>query len=544
MLCRARLLSRTSRAFRGFATKTASHDQLYVTQPIFYVNAKPHIGHFYTVVLADTIKRFGELKGKETRLSAGTDEHGMKIQQAAMRARKDPLEFCTENSDQFRALMKAANASITDFTRTTSPGHREKVIYLWKRLVDNGLIYKGSHAGWYAVSDEAFYTSGQVEERQDSSGNRIMVAKESGQPVEWIEEENYMFRLSGFREKLIEWVSGDVIYPEARRNEVLAWLRAGLEDLSVSRPSKRQRWGIRVPDDPDHTIYVWVDALANYLRDDKFFPPDMQVVGKDILRFHAVYWPAMLLAAKLPLPRRILAHAHWTMGAQKMSKSRGNVVDPFAAIGHFGADAMRYYVIRNGGIADDRDFSLDEVLVRYRKDLGGQLGNLAARCLSPNMGVNLNCFAAIGEAQSRNADNSADVELRETLINLPAHISKLYEVGEFGRGMVHIFDALALANRYITQTEPWHLAKLPDAKDRLQTVLFYVLESVRLSALMLQPVMPQKSSTLLDHLAIAASERSWDDVQFGKGWPNTGAERRSLDGVAKLFPKIYSSDLI
>ncbi|KAJ1875758.1 methionyl-tRNA synthetase [Coemansia sp. RSA 990] len=540
MLYRARLLSRAGRVLRGFATKAASHNQLYVTQPIFYVNAKPHIGHFYTVVLADTIKRFGDLTGKETRLSAGTDEHGMKIQQAAMRARKEPLAFCTENSDQFRALMKAANASITDFTRTTSPEHHEKVVYLWKRLVDNGLIYKGRHAGWYAVSDEAFYTSGQVEERTSADGSPVMVAKESGQPVEWIEEENYMFRLSRFREQLLGWASGDVIYPEARRNEVLAWLRAGLEDLSVSRPSKRQRWGIRVPNDPDHTIYVWVDALANYLRQDKFFPPDTQVVGKDILRFHAVYWPAMLLAAQLPLPRRILAHAHWTMGAHKMSKSRGNVVDPFAAIDHFGADAMRYYVIRNGGIADDRDFSLDEVLVRYRKDLGGQLGNLAARCLSQNMGVDLNCFAAIGEAQSRNPDNSADAEIREALVSLPAHISRLYEMGEFGRGMVHIFDTLALANRYITQAEPWHLAKQPGSNARLQTVLFYVLEAVRLSALMLQPIMPQKSSILLDHLAVAASERSWDHVQFGKGWPSTGVDRRSLDGVAGLFPKIHS----
>ncbi|KAJ2295029.1 methionyl-tRNA synthetase, partial [Coemansia sp. RSA 2702] len=325
---------------RRFSTATVRRrETFYVTQPIFYVNSVPHIGHLYTIVLADAVARYAGLHGKSTKMSAGTDEHGLKIQQAAERAHEDTLAFCTRYSDRFRDLMAASNASVTDFIRTTSPRHHRAVAMFWQQLVDRGLIYKGEHSGWYAVSDEAFYTNTQVEERVDpASGTRSMVAIESGQPVEWVSETNYKFRLSQFGDQLRQWIADNpVIYPEIRRNEVLEWLRPGLSDLSVSRPRKRLQWGIPVPGDPEHTIYVWVDALINYLTVDGyadgplhgFFPPNVQVVGKDIVRFHAVYWPALLMAAGLPLPKRILAHAHWTMGGQKMSKSRGNVVDPF-----------------------------------------------------------------------------------------------------------------------------------------------------------------------------------------------------------------------
>lgn len=540
------------RRYFSSTIRALARDKFYVTQPIFYVNSHPHIGHFYTVVLADTIKRYADLQQKTTKHSAGTDEHGLKIQQAAERAGKDALKFCTKFSNRFRELQKAANSSITDFARTTDQQHKATVAHLWNVLADNGFIYQGEHSGWYAVSDEAFYTSTQVEERLDpATGKSTMVAIESGQPVEWISETNYKFKLSAFKDQLIQWIESnpDVIYPEIRRNEVLGWLQSGLEDLSVSRPRSRLQWGIPVPDDPNHTIYVWVDALATYAAADgypwqkepEFFPPDVQVVGKDIVRFHAVYWPALLMAAGLPLPKRILAHAHWTMGSQKMSKSKGNVVDPFDAISRYGLDPIRYFMIRNGGIANDGDYSEDEVVVRYKKDLVGQLANLASRCLSKRLNVDLRGFAAIGgQKQQLDSVDRRDLALHTALGELPAKVKVLFDKGEFGRGLALVFDALALANRYVSDNEPWQLVKSPaisiDQK-RLQVVLFYALESVRLSAIILQPVMPEKTALLLDHLGTSSNERLWKHAKFGIGW-QTVSSQMPFQSVAKLFPKL------
>ncbi|KAJ2796661.1 methionyl-tRNA synthetase [Coemansia helicoidea] len=554
-LAQAAAAGRTARLFTT-ARRLAAADKFYVTQPIFYVNSVPHIGHFYTIVLADAIKRYADLQGKATKLSAGTDEHGLKIQQAADKAGEEPLAFCTRFSDRFRALMGAANASNTDFIRTSEPRHREAVARFWRELVDRGHIYKGEHSGWYAVSDEAFYTEGQVEERVDpATGERKRFAIESGQPVEWVSEVNYKFRLSAFRDRLIAWIeeSHDAIYPEIRRNEVLAWLRDGLEDLSVSRPRSRLRWGIPVPGDDQHTVYVWVDALINYATVDgypwsdgggatqRFFPPDVQVVGKDIVRFHAVYWPALLMAAGLPLPKRILAHAHWTMGAQKMSKSKGNVADPFDAIAQYGVDPIRYFILRNGGIADDGDYSPAEVLVRYKKDLVGQLANLAARCLSASLGADLGAFAAIGrqQRQDQRAVAPGDEHVRRVLLELPQRVGACFDKCELGRGMALVFDALADANRYMTDEQPWVLAKSADGKAqaRLQVVLFYTLETVRLAAIMLQPAMPGKAAQLLDHLAVRRAERQWQHACFGAGWQSSPLPQ-PLPGAAQLFPKL------
>ncbi|KAJ2396717.1 methionyl-tRNA synthetase, partial [Coemansia sp. RSA 2559] len=527
----------------------------FVTQPIFYVNSVPHIGHFYTMVLADTIKRYAGLLGKNTKLSGGTDEHGLKIQQAAERANEDTLGFCTRYSDKFRELMAASNASVTDFIRTSDPQHHRAVAHFWELLVERGHIYKGRHEGWYAVSDEAFYTESQIEERVDpATGRRGKFAVESGQPVEWVSEENYKFRLSAFKDRLIEWIetNPDVIYPDIRRNEVLGWLNSGFDDLSVSRPRSRLKWGIPVPNDADHTIYVWIDALVNYATVDgypwaassgakpTFFPPDIQVVGKDILRFHAVYWPALLMAAGLPLPKRILAHAHWTMGAQKMSKSKGNVVDPFVAIATYGLDPIRYFMIRNGGISDDGDYSSEEVLVRYKKDLIGQLANLASRCLSKSLCAHLDGFRSIAAQQLEHID-ARDGLLHAMLSELPNKVKGKFDVGEFGRGLGIVFDALAVANKYVADNEPWRIVKQTDtaSKARLQTVLFYSLETVRLAAIMLQPVMPLKTELLLNHLSVSKTERGWEYARFGAGWlvvePNQVSESSS---VSTLFPKL------
>ncbi|KAJ1820484.1 methionyl-tRNA synthetase [Coemansia sp. RSA 2598] len=548
--CLLRHLS-TSRA----AMASKDPDSFYVTQPIFYVNSVPHIGHFYTIVLSDTIKRYAQLQGKRTKLSAGTDEHGLKIQQAAEKAGKEPLAFCTKYSDKFRALQSASNAQDIDYIRTTDPKHFKAVEHFWNTLVERGHIYKGEHSGWYAVSDEAYYTESQIEERVDEkTGERRKYAIESGQPVEWVSEVNYKFRLSEFRDRLVQWIESnpDVVYPEIRRNEVLGWLRSGLEDLSISRPRSRLQWGIPVPGDSDHTIYVWVDALVNYATADgypwasgpTFFPPDVQVVGKDIVRFHAVYWPALLMAAGLPLPRRILAHAHWTMGSQKMSKSKGNVVDPFEVIERYGIDPIRYFMIRNGGIANDGDYSSEEVVVRYKKDLVGQLANLASRCLSDRLGADFGSFAKIASRQQASVDKR-DLELRDTLAALPDKVKQQFDKSEFGRGLGYIFDALAVANKHISDNEPWRLVKNKEDREsqaRLQVVLFYSLEAVRIAAIMLQPVMPDKAGLLLDHLNTAKQDRDWPKAQFGSGWTDfssvSAAIEKPKESVSQLFPKL------
>ncbi|KAJ2611495.1 methionyl-tRNA synthetase [Coemansia sp. RSA 1365] len=550
-LIRSTALGLSARLLRVRLLGTKTADKFYITQPIFYVNSVPHIGHFYTIVLADTIRRYAQLLGKTTKLSGGTDEHGLKIQQAAAAHGEEPLPFCTKFSDRFRELMTVANARPTDFIRTTDARHYKAVSQFWNLLVERGFIYKGEHSGWYAVSDEAFYTQSQIEERIDpATGKQGMFAIESGQPVEWVSEVNYKFRLSMFRDRLIEWIeeNPNVIYPNIRRNEVLEWLKTGLDDLSVSRPRDRLRWGIPVPGDDQHTIYVWVDALINYLTVDgfpwnsnsqpSFFPPDVQVVGKDIVRFHAVYWPALLMAAGLPLPKRILAHAHWTMGTQKMSKSKGNVVDPFQVISKFGLDPIRYFIIRNGGIADDGDYSDEEVLVRYKKDLVGQLANLASRCLSNRLNPDLSLFSAIAYQQQTHAD-IADVPFRDALSALPANVSASFDQGEFGRGLGLIFDTLSMANKYVTENEPWNIAKRTDehSRLRLQVVLFYALEAVRQAAIMLLPVMPEKASRLLDHLAVPLDQRMWSHSSFGAGW-HISPLPKPLPGASQLFPKL------
>ncbi|CAO3643212.1 unnamed protein product [Mucor hiemalis] len=396
---RAQLAFKPLHSFNSIHFK---HTKAFVTTPIYYVNAVPHIGHLYSTVLADTLRRYYALHGKEVLMSTGTDEHGLKIQQAADKDNMKPIDFCNKVSKSFESLCEAANIGYTSFERTTNKHHEVAVHELWNKLLEKGYLYKGKHEGWYAVSDEAFYANNQVHEVIDEkTGEKVMASIESGQRVEWTAEENYKFKLSAFGDRLLDWIkeNPNAIVPNNRKNEVKSWVKAGLSDLSVSRLRSRLDWGISVPNDPEHTIYVWLDALTNYLtatgypwkkdsQNKDFFPPDVQVVGKDIVRFHAIYWPAFLMAAELPLPKQILAHAHWTMGKQKMSKSRGNVADPFQVLKDYGVDPVRYYLVRDGGLADDGDYSEEMIHTRYKKDLAGQLGNLlnrtTAKSLLPN----------------------------------------------------------------------------------------------------------------------------------------------------------------
>ncbi|CAG8468195.1 1462_t:CDS:10 [Paraglomus occultum] len=500
---------------RRWLNVPAKNKQLYITTPIFYVNDKPHIGHLHSALVADCLKRFFELRGH-------------KIQQAAAKAKKSTQVFCDEASQRFRDLFDAANIQYTTFIRTTEKRHEEAVCFFWQRLVENGFIYKGIHEGWYSISDEAFYTGSEVSDVTDSkSGESYKIASETGKRVEWTREENYKFRLSDFRERLLHWLDteSNVVVPRNRYNEVKSWIQTGLSDLSVSRSRSRLNWGIRVPDDPEQTIYVWLDALINYLTvtgypwpdnsvsdADYGWPPHVHIIGKDISRFHAVYWPAFLMAANLPLPRQIFAHSHWTMNKMKMSKSLGNVIDPLQAMDKYGVDAVRYYLIRDGGVADD--------------------GGNASKTLNPKL--------LVPQTPSINSSNSDDLALQEKLQSLPDIVAELYQRLNLNKGLAAIFDTLAEANRHFTIYEPWKLVNDPSQQDRLNTSLFYAAESARIAGILLQPVMPAKMSQLLSKLGVKPNERTWEHAKFAHGWPADANTPRTLGKESNvIFPKLY-----
>ncbi|KAI9302214.1 tRNA synthetases class I (M)-domain-containing protein [Cunninghamella echinulata] len=500
----------------------------------------PHIGHLYSSVIADTLKRYYALKGFEASLTTGTDEHGLKIQQAAVKNNCTPIELCDRVSNSFKKLCDKANIDYTTFMRTTEPRHAKAVQHLWNILLKEGYIYKGQHEGWYAVSDEAFYPENQVtkikgDEDNNNPQEEKMVAIESGQPVEWMVEENYKFKLSAFQKPLLDWIHNNpqAIVPSNRKNEVVSWIEAGLEDLSISRLRSRLDWGIPVPNDPEqHTIYVWLDALTNYITakgypsNSKDINAKVHVVGKDILRFHAVYWPAFLMAAKLPLPEQILAHAHWTMNKSKMSKSKGNVADPFLAMDTFGVDAVRYYLMKDGGFADDGDYSEEELKKRYKKDLAGQLGNLLNRSIGKSLNpMNQLTTTALTEVDKR------DQVLHDKLVSASSLFDSYFEEREFSKALNVVMDILSEANKYFTDNEPWNLKQ---DQERLNTVLYYSLESCRISGILLQPIMPTKMKELLNRLGVPENERS---LPFAT---TLTKESRSLGPLTKnvLFPKL------
>ncbi|KAK4058706.1 methionyl-tRNA synthetase [Microbotryomycetes sp. JL221] len=404
--CRLQCLSTVSRQLTTSIKPCSNGPRDYITTPIFYVNAEPHIGHLHSMLLADVYKRFWHLQSGSTNepvLCTGTDEHGMKIQRVAETKGITAKALCDAVSPRFKDLADAASIDYDIFIRTTEDRHRVAVQHAWRELNRRGFIYKSSYAGWYAVSDEAYYTPAQLTEVTDSAtGEKYMASIESGSKVEWMEEENYKFRLSAFKDKLIEWLSSQPhpLQPPSRAQALLASLNADnsgdLADLSISRPSARLQWGIPVPEDPDHTIYVWIDALVNYMTaagypwqgdqgPEHLWPPRLQIVGKDIVRFHALYLPAILMALELPLPRNLLAHGHWTMDKFKMSKSRGNVANPFEAINLWGVETMRVYLMKAGGNSAVDAGQLGNLLSRISNDkLIGKLESIQQLVTLPN----------------------------------------------------------------------------------------------------------------------------------------------------------------
>ena len=415
----------------------------------------PHVGHLYTMVLTDILKRWQVLRGKRAILCTGTDEHGMKIQQAASRAKTEPKEFCDAGAEVFKTLARRAELSNDYFIRTTDPDHREAVQHIWTLLKARGYIYASKHEGWYSVSDETFYPESAIEKRLDPfNGRTYMASSETGKEVEWTSEPNYHFRLSAFKENLLEFYKENpqFVVPVSRMNDVVRWVSEGLEDLSVSRPVERLSWGIQVPDDESQTIYVWLDALVNYVTKAGYpwapgreeaggWPADVQVIGKDIVRFHCIYWPAFLLALNIPPPKQILTHAHWTLGKQKMAKSTGNVVNPFFALDRFGVDTIRYYLAHDGGLVDDADYENKYIVEKYKKGLQGGLGNLVSRITRPKIWNVRNSIEAAHDGTLLKPDESTLQQL-ELLESVRDSVSACFDQLNPGAALHHIMNVV------------------------------------------------------------------------------------------------------
>ncbi|MDA0220275.1 MAG: methionine--tRNA ligase [Proteobacteria bacterium] len=484
----------------------------YITTPIYYVNDNPHIGHAYTTLACDVLARFMRLDGYEVMFLTGTDEHGQKVEKAAQAAGVDPQTFCDRVSENFRILAQTMNFSIDDFIRTTEPRHERSVQALWTKLVEAGEIYLDAYEGWYAVRDEAFYAEDELTTGPD--GQKLAP---SGAPVEWVKEPSYFFRLSAWQDRLMELYESqpDFIMPESRRNEVMSFVKSGLRDLSVSRTSFN--WGVPVPGDPDHIMYVWIDALTNYItaagypdEDGESFRkwwPAIHMMGKDILRFHAVYWPAFLMAAGIALPRRIYAHGWWTREGQKISKSLGNVIVPSDIVTQYGLDQVRYALLREVSFGNDGDFSHRGVVHRTNHDLANEYGNLAQRVLSM---IAKNCDGKVPEHGAFTADDTALLARAHGLL---AEVRGHLDVQAFHLALQAIWDVVGDANRYVDVQAPWTLKKTDPA--RMATVLYVLAETIRHLALLTQPVMPDSSARLLDQLAIPAD--ACDFAALGEG---------------------------
>ena len=509
----------------------------YITTPIYYVNDAPHIGHAYTTLACDVLARFKRLDGYDVHFLTGTDEHGQKVEKAADAAGVDPQAFTDRVSTNFRELAVAMGFSNDDFIRTTEERHKRSAQAIWKALADNGHIKLGSYAGWYAVRDEAFYTESELEKLPD--GTRV--SKASGAVVEWVEEPSYFFNLSEWQDRLLEFYekNPDFILPATRRNEVISFVKSGLKDLSVSRTTFK--WGIPVPGDDSHIMYVWLDALTNYItavghpdiESDmyrRYWPADLHMVGKDILRFHAVYWPAFLMGAGLEPPKRVYAHGWWTNEGQKISKSLGNVIEPHALIEQYGLDPVRYFLLREVPFGNDGDFSHRAMVGRLNGDLANDLGNLCQRVLSM---IAKNCDGAVPDPAGRE-DPSDDALLDQAAAVLDRVRAEL-DLQAFHTALTAIWEVVGEANRYIDAQAPWTLRKTDP--ERMQAVLYALAETIRRIAIIVQPFMPGAAATILDQLAIEADQRVLANVGGKELKPGA-----SLPKPQPVFPRYVEEE--
>lgn len=487
----------------------------YVTTAITYPNGDPHIGHAYEYVATDAIARFKRLDGFDVRFLTGTDEHGLKMVETAAAEGIGTAELARRNSDVFQRLQERLNISFDRFIRTTDPDHHEASKEIWRRMAAAGDIYLDTYSGWYSVRDERFFV--ESETRLLDDGTRTAV--ETGAPVTWTEEQTYFFRLSAYADKLLAHYEAnpDFIAPDVRRNEVVSFVAGGLRDLSISRTSFD--WGVQVPEHPDHVMYVWVDALTNYLTGvgypdtdsevfRRYWPADLHMIGKDIIRFHTVYWPAFLMSAGIELPRRVFAHGFLLNRGEKMSKSVGNVVDPVALIDTFGVDQVRYFLLREVPFGQDGSFSEEAIITRINTDLANELGNLAQRSLSmiaKNLG---------GVLPEPGEFSAADTDLLAAADGLLERLRVSFESQAMHLALEAIWLMLGEANRYFSAQQPWVLRKSESEADqrRFRTVLYVTCEAVRIAALLVQPVMPESAATLLDLLGQPHDRRTFAAV--------------------------------
>ena len=481
----------------------------YITTPIYYPSAKPHMGHAYSSIVADFFARFKRISEHNVFFLTGTDEHGQKIQRAALEAKKNPLDFCDEISSNFKDLSAILNLSNDDFIRTTEKRHKMAVENLWNILEKKNEIYLSKYSGWYSVSDEAFYSENEIEDKDNVKVNKL-----SGSKVEWVEEESFFFKLSKWEKKLLEYYdkNPEFIRPESRRNEVISFVKGGLKDLSVSR--KSITWGINVPSQKDHIIYVWLDALTNYLSaldypnidTDKyknFWPATVHIIGKDILRFHAVYWPAFLLAANLPLPKTIYGHGWILSNEEKMSKSKGNILDPLEIINKYGLDPLRFYLLKEVSFGNDGNISKEKLENCINSDLANNYGNLCQRVISFNE-KNLNL-----EIPKNIKFNNEDLNLLNRFKENYSKIENAINKQDINFYMKFLMETLFAANKYFNDQEPWN--KKNDT-NRLNTIIYVSLELIRKISILMYPIIPETSLKALNIFNIKEKDINFNSL--------------------------------
>jgi methionyl-tRNA synthetase len=518
------------------------HNTFYITTPIYYVNDVPHIGHAYTTIAADVLARYWRLRGRDVFFLTGLDEHGQKVQQAAAKAGVDPQAHCDRLAPQFQQLWRRLDVSHDAFIRTTDHPHKQIVQRCLQILYDNELIYSDSYTGWYCTFDERFWT-----EKDVADG----LCPDCKRPVERISEQNYFFRMGQYQDRLIEYIKThkDFIRPESRRNEVLGFLQTQkLGDLSISRPKSRLSWGIELPFDKDYVTYVWFDALVNYLSAleyklpsasvDRFWPASVHLVGKDILTTHAVYWSTMLMALGLPLPDTIFAHGWWTVKGEKMSKSRGNVVDPFAVVDHFGTDAFRYFLLREVPFGQDGDFSESAMARRINSDLANGIGNLLSRTLTM---IERNCNGTIPEVPREYLETNKEkyrllLHAKEQLRILGKAFDGFVSDLEFNNLLLQLASRTTDVDTFIDKHEPWQLAKDPNKRTELDAVLYTAAECLRILSLYMYPVMPNTAKNITEQLGLDINFNSpllSNDIEWGQLQGGTRIKK-----AGALFPRI------
>lgn len=510
----------------------------YITTAISYPNGAPHIGHAYELLTTDVIARFKRLDGYDVHFLTGVDDHGQKMVITAKAKGTTAEALANEMAPKFQEMAKRLNASNDDFIRTVEPRHERACQHLWGEIAKKGDIYKGGYSGWYSVRDEAYY--GEDELTIGEGGQKLAP---TGTPVEWMEEQTYFFRLSTYADRLLAWYdeNPDFIQPLTRRNEIVAFIKRGLTDLSISRARSKLDWGIPVPGDDEHVMYVWIDALTNYITAlgypdtnaelyEKFWPADVHIIGKDIVRFHAIIWPAMLMSAELPLPKRVFGHGFLNNRGEKMSKSLGNVIDPFSITETYGVDQVRYFFCREVPYGQDGSYSHEMMVNRINADLANDIGNLAQRSLSM---INKNCNAEVPKPGSFTADDKALLDRAKDLLEQSRTFMDKLEIHNYVGG---VFEVVSEANRYFAGQEPWALKKTDP--ERMGTVLYVTAEVVRRCAILLQPVMPASIEKLLDLLAVPTDARNFTYVEEGHAL-KAGTPLPAPSGV---FPRIVDEE--